>query len=122
MTVSGTASFATNVLPGLLVLGLGVGMVFVSVSVTAMVGTPAQHAGMASGFLMSGHEVGAAQGVAVRSAVATTAGSLTSPAGVVAGFSRALVATAVGAVLLAVVAFAKMPSTRATGGGNLHMH
>ena len=56
------------------------------------------------------------------SAVATTAGSLTSPAGVVARFSRAFVATAIVAVLLAVVAFAKMPSTRATGGGNLHTH
>ena len=61
----------------LLVLGLGVGLVFVPVSVTAMAGIPAQHAGMASGFLMTGHEVGAALGVAVLSAVATTAGSLT---------------------------------------------
>jgi predicted MFS family arabinose efflux permease len=44
--------------------------------------------------------------------VATTAGSLTSPAGVVAGFSRAFVAAAILAVLLAVVAFVRMPSTR----------
>lgn len=122
-TASGTAQFATNLLPGLLVLGLGVGMVFVSVSVTAMAGIPPQHAGMASGFLMTGHEVGAALGVAVLSAVATTAGTLTSPAGVVAGFSRAFVAAAIVAVLLAVVAFVRMPSTRVTdGGGNLHMH
>jgi len=70
----------------------------------------------------TGSEVGAALGVAVLSAVATTAGSLTSPAGVVAGFSRAFDATAIVAVLLAVVAFVRMPSTRATGGGNLHMH
>lgn len=122
-TASGTAQFATNLLPGLLVLGLGVGMVFVAVSVTAMAGIPPQHAGMASGFLMTGHEVGAALGVAVLSAVATTAGSLTSPAGAVAGFSRAFVAAAIVAVLLAVVAFVKMPSTHVTGGGgNLHMH
>jgi len=121
-TASGTASFATNVLPGLLVLGLGVGMVFVAVSVTAMAGIPEQHAGMASGFLMTGHEVGAALGVAVLSAVATTAGSLTTPAGVVAGFSRAFVAAAIVALLLAVVAFVRMPSTRAAVGGNLHMH
>jgi hypothetical protein len=53
----------------------------------------------------------------------TTAGSLTSPAGAVAGFSRAFVAAAIVAVLLAVVAFVKMPSTHVTGGGgNLHMH
>lgn len=122
-TAPGTAHFATNLLPGLLVLGLGVGMVFVAVSVTAMAGIPPQHAGMASGFLMTGHEVGAALGVAVLSAVATTAGSLTSPAGVVAGFSRSFVAAAIVAVLLAVVAFVRMPSTRvAGGGGNMHMH
>ncbi len=52
----------------------------------------------------------------------TTAGSLTSPTGAVAGFSRAFVAAAIVAVLLAVVAFVKMPSTHVTGGGgNLHM-
>ena len=122
-TASGTAQFATNPLPGLLALGLGVGMVFVAVSVTAMAGIPPQHAGMASGLLMTGHEVGAARGVAVLSAAPTTAGSLTSPAGAVAGFSRAFVAAAIVAVLLAVVAFVKMPSTDVTGGGgNLHMH
>jgi hypothetical protein len=34
-----------GVLPGLLLLGLGVGMVFVCVSITAMHGIPPQHAG-----------------------------------------------------------------------------
>jgi hypothetical protein len=67
---SGAARFAVDLLPGLLVLGAGVGMVFVAVAVTAMAGIPAQHAGMASGFLMTGHEIGAALGVAVLSAVA----------------------------------------------------
>jgi len=38
-------------LGGPLVLGFGVGLVFVAMSVTAMAGIPAQHAGMASGFL-----------------------------------------------------------------------
>jgi len=52
-------------LGGPLVLGFGVGLVFVAMSVTAMAGIPAQHAGMASGFLMTGHEVGAALGVLV---------------------------------------------------------
>ena len=66
-----------NLMPGLIVVGLGAGMVFVSVSASAMAGIPAQHSGMASGFLMTGHEVGAALGVAVISAVATSAGVLT---------------------------------------------
>jgi EmrB/QacA subfamily drug resistance transporter len=121
-TAPDAASFAPDLLPGLIVLGLGAGMVFVAVSVSAMTGIPAQHAGMASGFLMTGHEVGAALGVAVLSAVATSVGSLTSPAGVVAGFSGGFVAAAVIAAIVAVVAFMRMPSTRIAGGGHMHMH
>jgi EmrB/QacA subfamily drug resistance transporter len=121
-SASGAARFGPDLLPGLLVFGLGTGMVFVAVSVSAMAGIPAQHAGMASGFLMTGHEVGAALGVAILSAVATSAGSLTSPAGVVAGFSRGFVAAAVIAALVAVVALVRMPSTRIEGGAQMHMH
>ena len=47
-TATGNAHYATDLLPGLVLLGLGVGMVLVPVSVTAMAGIPAQHAGMAS--------------------------------------------------------------------------
>jgi EmrB/QacA subfamily drug resistance transporter len=120
---AGTDSrFAADLLPGMLVLGLGVGLVFVAVSVSAMAGIPAQHAGMASGFLMTGHEVGAALGVAVLSAVATAAGSLTSPAGVVDGFSAAFGAAAVLAGLLGVVAYVRMPRARMTGAASMHMH
>jgi len=122
-TATGNAHYATDLLPGLVLLGLGVGMVFVPVSVTAMGGIPPQHAGMASGFLMTGHEVGAALGVAVLSAVATTAGSLTSSTGIVAGFSRGFTAAAVIAGLLAVVAVLRMSATPvAAGGGGMHGH
>ena len=51
-----------------------------------------------------------------------TAGNLTSPAGVVAGFSRGFVAAAVVAVLVAITALLKMPSTRTTGSAHMHMH
>ena len=76
-TATSSAHYATDLLPGLLAMGLGVGMVFVPVSVTSMAGIPASHAGVASGFLMTGHEIGAALGVAVLSAVASSAGALT---------------------------------------------
>jgi EmrB/QacA subfamily drug resistance transporter len=121
MTGSG-AHFASDLLPGMVVLGFGVGLVFVAVAVTAMAGIPAQHAGMASGFLMTGHEVGAALGVAILSAVATGAGSLTDPAGVVVGFSPAFVAAAVLTVLVGVVAWLRMPAARMTGAPAMHMH
>ena len=120
--VGSDARFATDLLPGMLVLGFGVGLVFVAVAVTSMAGIPAQHAGMASGFLMTGHEVGAALGVAVLSAVATAAGSLTDAAGVVDGFTAAFLAAAVLAVGFGVVAYLRMPAARMDGAAAMHMH
>jgi EmrB/QacA subfamily drug resistance transporter len=121
-TASDGAAYATGILPGLVLLGLGVGMVFVPVSVTSMSGIPASHAGLASGFLMTGHEVGAALGVAVLSAVATTAGSLASPTGVVSAFSRGFLAAAILSVLLALFAYIRMTSVRPAAGAQMHMH
>jgi EmrB/QacA subfamily drug resistance transporter len=117
------AHYAGDLLPGLVLLGMGVGMVFVPVSVSAMAGIPEQHAGMASGFLMTGHEVGAALGVAVLSVIASTAGSLTNPAGIVSGYSRGFTGAAVIGGVIAVIAFARMPRTVvATGAGGMHGH
>jgi hypothetical protein len=122
-TATSGAHFGTDVLPGLVALGLGVGMVFVPVSVTSMSGIPASHAGVASGFLMTGHEIGAALGVAVLSAVASTAGSLTTAAGAADAFGRGFIGAAVLAGVVAVVAFVRMPKVMsAGGGGHLHMH
>ncbi|GAA5027922.1 MFS transporter [Terrabacter aeriphilus] len=119
---SAGSAFPTGVLPGLATIGLGVGMVFAPVSVTAMAGIPPQHAGMASGFLMTGHEVGAALGVAVLSAVASTAGSLTSATGVVDSFDRGFLVAAGIALVLAVFAYLRMPATRVEAGAGMHMH
>jgi EmrB/QacA subfamily drug resistance transporter len=122
-TASSTASYAVNLLPGLMVVGVGTGAVFVAVSASAMAGIPAQHAGMASGFLMTGHEVGAALGVAVLSAVASSAGSFTTVHGASAAFSRGFVGAAALAVAVALLALWRMPATRVTGGAShMHMH
>ena len=116
------AHYASGVLPGLVVIGLGVGVVFVAVSVTAMAGIPEAHAGMASGFLMTGHEIGAALGVAVVSAAATAAGTLTSGSGVVDGFGAGtLTAAAIGILFAAIAAYA-MPRQVVAGGAHAHMH
>jgi hypothetical protein len=98
-------------------------MVFVSVSVTSMAGIPAPHAGVASGFLMTGHEIGAALGVAVLSAVASTAGSLTTTAGAADAYSRGFIGAAAMAAIVAVYALIRMPATRTAGsGGHMHAH
>jgi EmrB/QacA subfamily drug resistance transporter len=120
-TASAGTAFATGVLPGLVVAGLGIGAVFVPASVTAMAGIPSHHAGLASGFLMTGHEVGAALGVAVLSAVAGTAGSLTSAGAAATGFHRGLLAAAGISVLVAAATYRRMPaSTVAGAAGHLH--
>ena len=122
-TASSGSSYAADILPGLAALGFGVGMVFVPVSVTSMAGIPASHAGVASGFLMTGHEIGAALGVAVLSAVASTAGSLATSTGAADAFSRGFVGAAVIGGVVAASAFLRMPRTKAAaGGGHMHMH
>ncbi|HEX5917801.1 MAG TPA: MFS transporter [Nocardioides sp.] len=116
-----TSSFVGGLLPGLCLVGLGAGLVFAAVAGAAMNGIPAQHTGMASGFLMTGHEVGAALGVAVLSAVAGTAGDLTAAAGVVDAYSRGAVATTVVAAAFALVAAVWMPAGKADA-AHMHMH
>ena len=122
-TAGSDAHFGTDILPGLSVLGLGVGMVFVPVSVTSMAGIPASHAGVASGFLMTGHEIGAALGVAILSAVASSAGSLVTATGAANAFSAGFIGAAGMGAVFAVFALLRMPATRVEGGGgHMHMH
>ena len=120
-TAGAQATYAADLLPGLVIMGVGVGMVFVPVSVTSMAGIPASHAGVASGFLMTGHEVGAALGVAVLSAVASTAGSLATLNGAADAFSRGFISAAIIAVVVAAYALWRMPAQRVTGAIG-HMH
>jgi Na+/melibiose symporter-like transporter len=119
---SSNAAYALNLMPGLIIVGFGSGIVFVAVTTSSMGGIPAEHAGMASGFLMTGHEVGAALGVATLSAVATSAGVLTAADGAAAAFSRGFIGAAALALAVATFAYLRMPATRATAGGHMHMH
>ena len=122
-TAGASAGYAGDLLPALSIVGLGVGMVFVAVSVSSMSGIPASHAGVASGFLMTGHEVGAALGVAVLSAVASTAGSLATVDGAADAFSRGFIGAAVIAGAVALFALRRMPAGRVAGGvGHMHHH
>ena len=115
------ATYVADLLPGLAVAGLGAGLVFAAVSATAMTGIPAEHAGMASGFLMTGHEIGAALGVAALGTVAATAGSLTDPFGAVDAFGRGSLSACFVAVALAVLASAWMPAGKADASA-MHLH
>ena len=65
-------SYVTDLLPGFLVMSLGAGSVFVSVTAAANAGVSADKAGLAAGLLNSSQQVGSALGLAILSAVAIT--------------------------------------------------
>jgi EmrB/QacA subfamily drug resistance transporter len=104
------ADYGGDLLPGFLVLGLGLGLVFPTASITAMADVHAERAGLASGLMSTAHEVGAALGVAVLAAVGS--------AGYGDGF-RAAAGIAVGLALLALLA---VPSVRPAPGASVPAH
>jgi EmrB/QacA subfamily drug resistance transporter len=106
------ASYLVHLLPGFLVLGVGMGLVFPGVTVTGLSGVPAEEAGLASGFLATSHELGAALGVAVLAAIAATAGDITTLAGIAAGYEDGFIAAAAIAAALGAVALWSVPSVR----------
>src|SRR5690242_11749555 len=64
-------SYLTDILPGVLVVSLGGGGVFVGVTTAANAGVGEEKAGLAAGLLNTGQQVGTALGLAVLSALAT---------------------------------------------------
>jgi EmrB/QacA subfamily drug resistance transporter len=65
-------SYLANLLPGMMVVSLGIGAVFVSVTTAANAGVPADKAGLAAALLNASQQVGAALGLAIFSAIATS--------------------------------------------------
>ena len=116
VTAPDDATFAVDLLPGFLLLGLGAGLVFPSVSITAMATVGHETAGLASGVMTTAHELGAALGVAVLSAVATGAPD------VAVGYGDGFTVAAVGAGALALVALLAVPVVRPAPGVRMAMH
>lgn len=88
---AGGASYAADVLPGFLLIGAGVGPMFVAIAIAAMSHVPGEKSGLASGLMMTGHEIGAALGVAALTAVA---GNFATRSGLITGYANAFHATA----------------------------
>jgi EmrB/QacA subfamily drug resistance transporter len=110
LLLSGTsarAGYAAGLLPGLLIIAAGVGLVFPAVSVTAMSGITADRAGLASGLMTTAHEIGAALGVAVFSVISLAAGG-----GFAAGYRHGFTVAAAIAAGLALLAASVLPSVR----------
>jgi EmrB/QacA subfamily drug resistance transporter len=116
------ASYPLHLLPGFLVLGVGMGLVFPGVTVTGLSGVPAEEAGLASGFIATSHELGAALGVAVLAAIAATAGDITTLTGIAAGYQDGFIAAAGIAAALGAIALVSVPSIRPPQAAEAAMH
>jgi EmrB/QacA subfamily drug resistance transporter len=65
-------SFAADLLPGYLMVGVGIAFAFVPVSIAALAGVAEREAGLASGLINTSQQIGGAIGVAVASTVFTS--------------------------------------------------
>ncbi len=103
--VSVGGSYLGDLLPGFLVIAMGMAFSFVSISIAALAGIESKDAGLASGLINTSQQIGGALGIAIISAVAVAhtnsaarAGDA-APAALTAGFHAAFwVGTAVAAV------------------------
>jgi predicted MFS family arabinose efflux permease len=94
-------TYPADLLPGLVIMAIGIGAVLVSVTTAANAGVAEDKAGLAAGLLNASQQLGTALGLAIFSAIATarTSALLTAhappAAALTAGFHSALLACAV---------------------------
>ncbi len=109
--VGETGSYLRDVLPGMLVAGLGLGVAVVSVSIAILTGAREEETGMISGLNSTGHEIGGTIGIAIFSTIAAGTGILAGPQAA-AGISHAFIAAAVVASVAGLVSLAVLPDGR----------
>ncbi|MDF0531671.1 MFS transporter [Tsukamurella sp. 8F] len=103
------ASFVSDILPGMMVMSLGLGTVMVTVTNAANAGVPADKAGLAASLLNSSQQLGGALGLAVLTTVATShtthllAGGVSQPEALTSGFTRALFASSIAIFVAALI-------------------
>jgi EmrB/QacA subfamily drug resistance transporter len=68
--ISVNGSYLGDLLPGFLIVALGMSFAFVSISIAALAGIEAKEAGLASGLINTSQQIGGALGIAVLSSVA----------------------------------------------------
>jgi EmrB/QacA subfamily drug resistance transporter len=114
--VDAHGSYLGDLLPGMLITGLGLGVVLVGVAVSVLTGAPDEETGMLSGLNTTGHEIGGSLGIAVLVTIATAAtGGAGAPASA-ADFATALGDAYLAAGILAgaasLIALIILPSAR----------
>jgi EmrB/QacA subfamily drug resistance transporter len=116
--VSGHDDYPSHVLPAMIVLGTGLGMSFVPLTISATNGVSAGDSGLASGLLNTTQQVGGSLGLAILSSVSTSRatsalqGGSSLPAALTHGFTGAFTGAAVLCAVGVVVALALLPGRR----------
>jgi EmrB/QacA subfamily drug resistance transporter len=103
--VSTGGSYLGDLLPGLLLIAVGLGFSFVPISIAAVAGVKASEAGLASGLINTSQQIGGALGIAVLSTLATstTEEAVTSGTAVPVALTDGFQAAFIGAAAIALV-------------------
>ncbi|MBB3117516.1 MFS transporter [Pseudoduganella violacea] len=102
--------FANDVLGPTVLTGLGLGLMLMTATHTALAGVPGREAGLASGLFNTARQLGAALGIALLSTLAHAIAAQQSP---LAGYQAAFSATAVLSLAAALASLALRPSAPA---------
>jgi EmrB/QacA subfamily drug resistance transporter len=70
--ISATGSYFSDLFPGFIILGIGLGFSFVPISIAALAGVTGRDAGLASGLINTSQQIGGALGLAILTTVSTT--------------------------------------------------
>ena len=111
-------SYVVDLLPGLLVLAVGGGAVFVGVTTAANAGVPADKAGLAAALLNASQQLGGALGLAIFTAVSTSrtnhllASGTPESHALTSGFQRALL---IGSIFVLASAVTALRATNTRG-------
>jgi EmrB/QacA subfamily drug resistance transporter len=103
--VSVGGSYLGDLLPGFLLIAIGLGFSFVPISIAALAGVQPAEAGLASGLINTSQQVGGALGVAVLSTIATstTSNAVESGTGIPFALTDGFQAAFIGAAAIAVM-------------------
>jgi EmrB/QacA subfamily drug resistance transporter len=111
-------SYVSDLLPGMLLVGIGVTPMFVAVATAANAGVPADKAGLAASLLNASQQLGGALGLAILTAVATSqthhqlAAHSSQSHALVSGFQHGLL---IGSIFVVAAAFIALRATNTRG-------